>query len=85
MNFRLNSFLLIVCTSLLVVQQGTEAKAFLELFYDNSKLQNNYHQHQYKSQHYHRSNEPQAVKPVGGKKRFKQICNVINGINNCYA
>lgn len=81
MILRFSSILLIVCVFAVVSQHETEAKSFLEFFFDNSKFQNNYQHHRHHGHH----QQPQLPKPVGGKERFKQICNVIHGINDCYA
>lgn len=74
-----------VCALLLVIQQQhhqVEAKAFLEFFYDSPKFQNVYHKHHRHPNHHVAPAHPE---PVGGKERFKQICNVIRGISDCYA
>lgn len=85
MYFRRYSILFVICVLFtLHIQQDTEAKPFLELFFDDSKFQNSYH----KPNYYHRNEygaRPKPVEPVGGKERFKQICNVIRGISDCYA
>lgn len=63
-------------------QNEVEAKPFLEFFYDTN-FKNSYHN----PNHYHHQyvGRPEPEKPVGGKERFKQICNVIHGISDCYA
>lgn len=81
MYFRLSAIWLIFCVFAVVIQPETEAKAFLESFFDYSKFQNNNYHH-YNHRHH---SQPQSPKPVGGKERFKQICNVIHGISDCYA
>lgn len=81
MYFR--SVLLIVCVLFIIVHNDVEAKPFLEYFFDNTNFENNY---QHRQHHRHRHvNQPEAPRPVGGKERYKQICNVIRGINDCYA
>lgn len=81
MFIRCRSILFIVCIFVTLIQYETDAKAFLEFFYDSSKFQqNSYHKHH----HRHHAVAP-APEPVGGKERFKQICNVIRGISDCYA
>lgn len=84
MSFRLSSILLIVCVFAIIVQRDTEAKAILDFFFDDTKYQHNNYQHQHRHRA-HQYPQPQAPEPVGGKERFKQICNVIRGINDCYA
>lgn len=79
MNFRLSSILLIVCVFAINIHHETKAKAILDYFFDYPKFHNNY-QHRH-----HAYQQPKPPKPVGGKERFKQICNVIHGINDCYA
>lgn len=85
MFFRWCSFLLVVFVySSLLIQYETEAKPFLEFFFDTSKVKNSYYKHHH--HHHGRPNvAPAPPQPVGGKERFKQICNVINGIDDCYA
>lgn len=83
MYLRPSSILLMLFVFAVVIQYETEAKAILEAFFDYSKFQNNhYHHHRH-----HGNSAPQYPKPepVGGKERFKQICNVIHGISDCYA
>lgn len=69
-------------------QSETDAKAFLEYFYDSFDSpkfqQNSYHKHHH-HRHHHQHAVGAATEPVGGKERFKQICNVIHGISDCYA
>lgn len=80
MNLRLSSIIFVLCVILLTIHHETEAKAILDFFFDTSKFQNNYHyRHQYPAA------PVQPQRPVGGKERFKQICNVIHGISDCYA
>lgn len=79
MNFRLNFILFVICFFSIVIQHETEAKAILDFLFDNSQYKNNY------KHYHHRAPQQQPVRPVGGKERFKQICNVIHGISDCYA
>lgn len=80
MNFRLSSILVVICISVMVIQQETEAKAILDFLFDKSNYENNYQHY-----HHHHHTQQQPPRPVGGKERFKQICNVIRGISDCYA
>lgn len=78
MNFRLCLVISVFCV-VLSIHHETEAKAILDFFFDTSKFQNNYYNN------YHHRQPVEAPRPVGGKERFKQICNVIHGIGDCYA
>lgn len=83
MFIRCRSILLIICIVVTLIENETEAKAFLEFFYDSPKFQyNSYHKHHH---HHHAVAPASPPEPVGGKERFKQICNVIHGINDCFA
>lgn len=85
MFLRCRSIFFIVCIFVTLIQHETDAKAFLEYFYDSSKFQqNSYHKHHHRH-HHHQHAVGAAPEPVGGKERFKQICNVIRGISDCYA
>lgn len=88
MFIRYHSILLIFCVFVILIDNETNAKPFLEFFYDSPKFQQiNYHKHhQHYSHHNHvDASPPERPEPVGGKERFKQICNIIRGINDCYA
>lgn len=79
MNFRLSSILLAFSAVLLTINHETEAKAILDFFFDTPNYQNDYHRH------YQHTAPVQPQRPIGGKERYKQICNVVHGISRCYA
>lgn len=78
---RCRTILFAVCIFVTLIQIEADAKPFLEIFYDSLKFQHN----SYHKPHRHHAVAPAAPEPVGGKERFKQICNVIRGISDCYA
>lgn len=81
MFIRCRTVLLVVCVFVTLIQNEADAKPFLEYFYDSLKFQHS----SYHKPHHHHAVAPAAPEPVGGKERFKQICNVIHGISDCYA
>lgn len=81
MFIRCRTILFVVCVFVTLIQNEADAKPFLEYFYDSLKFQHN----SYHKPHHHHAVAPAAPEPVGGKERFKQICNVIRGISDCYA
>lgn len=81
MFIRCRTILFAVCIFVTLIQIEADAKPFLEFFYDSLKFQHN----SYHKPHRHHAVAPAAPEPVGGKERFKQICNVIRGISDCYA
>lgn len=89
MFIRCRTILFIVCIFVTLIQHETDAKPFLEYFYDSLKFEQNsynkHHHHHHHPVHHHHNAVAPAPEPVGGKERFKQICNVIHGIGDCYA
>lgn len=61
---------------LLLVVQETDAKSFYDIFFDR--------RHRGYENSYGPNSYGPAPQPVGGKERYKQICNIQRGIGSCY-
>lgn len=53
---------------------AVDGKPFLDFLFDKQSFH---------SSHHYPASGPRS-EPVGGKERYKQICNVIHGISSCF-
>lgn len=73
MNFHLIYILILICA----LNWTIDAKPFLDLLFDKQQFHSNHY-------HQHHGQAARPQEPIGGKERYRQICNVIHGISECY-